>query len=343
MKKKIKLFLAVITKIVIRIFYTKKMISCLSEFDLKNEEYLKPKNCTFCKNSNLKKTGYIHIGKDFALFEKDKEKLKKIYLLNLPGFMFSKKFNWFRILILEVVWDEIKNYLRLDYLFCPDCKVYIQNYLNHNFEDHYSFYYRLTRDQNSFGRLDSQAHIDNYQEYIEIFKTYLQDRSILDVGCAEGTLIKLLTEKKITSNCHGIEPSAQMSNYAISKGIKNIKNDVYLQSSYKEKSFDTIVCHHVFEHFIDIDIAIKSFHLHLNDAGILILSVPNVEKEIAKEDSCLYRYLGENFNFVTDHINLFSEQFLKEKFSNSKFKFVKSFKNIRKELLTDLTVIFQKK
>ena len=42
-----------------------------------------------------------------------------------------------------------------------------------------------------------------------------------------------------------------------------IKNDVYLQSSYKEKSFDVIVCHHVFEHFSDIDLAIKSFHVHL--------------------------------------------------------------------------------
>ena len=346
MKKKIRNFLRFKISKIILFFFNKKIIHLLSKFELvRLEKNIFVNECKFCKNNNLKKIGYINLRKDFALFEKDNHNLEWIYLLNLPKIFFYWKFNTLRILVLEALWECINEKIKLYFLFCNKCKVFFQNYNDHekNFKKHYSYYYRLNTNKTVYGRAKIKAHLDNYNEYIDMFEKYLKNKKILDVGCAEGTMINLIQKRGISKNCYGLEPSKQMCQFAKSESIQNIINSTYKKNLYEEGFFNLIICHHVFEHFENINSEIEKFYYHLSDDGELILSVPIVEEELKKINLNNNNLnLSKNHNFASDHINLFSKFFLINIFAKHNFQTVDIFENSRRHLASDLTIIFKK-
>ena len=93
---------------------------------------------------------------------------KWIFLLNMPKIFYYWKLNTLRILIIEALWEYLDGKIKLYYLFCDQCKVFFQNYNDHekNFEKHYSFYYRLNTNKLVYGRAKEKSHLDNYNEYI---------------------------------------------------------------------------------------------------------------------------------------------------------------------------------
>jgi len=99
-------------------------------------------------------------------------------------------------------------------------------------------------------------------------------RSILDVGCAEGAIGKYLKAHRPGIRCVGIEadPIAAQS----AEKIYDLVFSQPVENVVITERFDCIVCGDILEHLIDPHRVLKRFHSLLNDAGILVGSVPNV-------------------------------------------------------------------
>lgn len=123
---------------------------------------------------------------------------------------------------------------------------------------------------------------DLIAENIEIFP----GMKILDIGCAEGTLLAKLKEQCENLLLTGIEPSENFASYAIkSTGCKTYSTLDQLKSS-KQHDFNLIILNHVLEH---IDNPVR-FLTELKElliwGGEIYIDVPDVAKYEGAE--CLH-------------------------------------------------------
>jgi O-antigen biosynthesis protein len=96
---------------------------------------------------------------------------------------------------------------------------------------------------------------------------------ILDIGCADGHLLKKL---QLSHDCYGIEVNPKMAALCRSAGIEIIGSDIYdptLGKKYKG-SFDVVSAVAVFEHLCDLKAAVRIALDLLRSNGILLFEVP---------------------------------------------------------------------
>lgn len=107
---------------------------------------------------------------------------------------------------------------------------------------------------------------------------------VLDIGCAEGRLLKAFHE--IGCQCWGIEhKDYPKSRFLCSESITYIQRDMELVD-LPDKSFDLIFLWHVLEHMDNPDVVIRKAANLLAEGGALVLAVPNfssLEAEIFKQ------------------------------------------------------------
>jgi len=109
---------------------------------------------------------------------------------------------------------------------------------------------------------------------------YLKSKnSFLDIGCAEGTLLKLVEEKFSGLKTQGIEPSVGFGNYA----KEHINGDVfvgtyeeYCEQHHNKTKFDVIVTTHVLEHILNPKLFLKRIISLMHNESILYIEVPNI-------------------------------------------------------------------
>ncbi|MFH1894703.1 MAG: class I SAM-dependent methyltransferase [Patescibacteria group bacterium] len=99
------------------------------------------------------------------------------------------------------------------------------------------------------------------------------DLNIIDLGCGEGKLLKLLEERFKNIKIFGIdiEPSViETENFLKAKiKIADIKD-----SGFPNNFFDIAFCLDVLEHFKDLEIPVREIKRILKPDGLLIVSVP---------------------------------------------------------------------
>jgi SAM-dependent methyltransferase len=133
--------------------------------------------------------------------------------------------------------------------------------------------------------------INKNKERFNFLKKYLNDKlRILELGCAEGSLGKLI-KNSFEVKYSGVEPSgdveiAKMNLDKIYASIKNIPKNV---------KFNLIIGFHVLEHINYIKQTISKLYRLLEDNGFVVFEVPN--------------YSGNKrlpWDFNKEHIHLFS-------------------------------------
>jgi 2-polyprenyl-3-methyl-5-hydroxy-6-metoxy-1,4-benzoquinol methylase len=105
---------------------------------------------------------------------------------------------------------------------------------------------------------------------------YHKPKRILDIGCGNGYLCKLLSENGV--ECVGIEPTVEAINHA-----KNFapKADFYVSSCYEDPSesnlgkFDLVVSTEVIEHLFYPRKLVAFAKAHLQCNGVFILTTPD--------------------------------------------------------------------
>jgi SAM-dependent methyltransferase len=104
--------------------------------------------------------------------------------------------------------------------------------------------------------------------------SFSQGKKLIDIGCGTGHFAALM--KKNGYEVIGLEPDPIARKNA--KSINNIDaKDVKELSNLQSESADVITMWHVLEHVYDLKEAIQEYKRVLNNHGVLLVAVPNLE------------------------------------------------------------------
>lgn len=150
---------------------------------------------------------------------------------------------------------------------------------------------------------------------------------VLDIGCYDGTLGKMLMEKG--NEVYGIEINQEAAEIATQKGLKVKIQDVESRFDFEDNFFDIVVAAEIIEHVLDTDFFIDEIKRVLKPQGYLVLSTPNV----ASLGRRIYLLLGRNpyfeasFGFPSyahaGHIRFFTKDLLLEFLKYKGFEIIK--------------------
>ena len=97
---------------------------------------------------------------------------------------------------------------------------------------------------------------DLSKKCIDEILRYIKPRSIIDVGCGNGFLLKKIRDKNKSVELNGTEIVITKE---IKKKLKTQKIKIYEKSiedlNRFKKKYDTVICSHVLEHVLDINLA----------------------------------------------------------------------------------------
>jgi len=100
------------------------------------------------------------------------------------------------------------------------------------------------------------------------------ENKVLDLGCYDGSLGKLLIENK--NDVYGIDASEEALHIAKKNGLKVKSGDLEKIIDFDDGYFDVVVAGEIIEHIVNTDFFIDEIKRVLKPNGVLILSTPNV-------------------------------------------------------------------
>ncbi len=113
----------------------------------------------------------------------------------------------------------------------------------------------------------------------KLMAEYREPRKVLDVGCADGSLLKDFTKLHAIS---GVDISEKLIARATRNGYQHVQMlDASTQPlPYPDKTFDVVVCGECIEHVVDTDWLLCEINRVLKPGGHLILTFPNIRTPI---------------------------------------------------------------
>ncbi len=142
------------------------------------------------------------------------------------------------------------------------------NYMSHHTSSTSFFHklYRLVRNHMYNKKMDRIASHLNRN---------IQSSTFLDYGAASGDFLSFCISQGVTQ-VSGVEQDATCRKIALDQHGVFLKAPEEL-TNFPDASFDVITLWHVLEHVHNLDAVILGFHKLLNEKGILVISVPNVD------------------------------------------------------------------
>jgi len=170
----------------------------------------------------------------------------------------------------------------------------------------YDVYYELlskyedkeTSSGGGYNEFDSKR-IDVTVEELESFCPN-KKCAIIDIGCANGGILKKLKEKGYT-DLTGFDPSKKCVDDVQNNGINCVQGSIFEACTLLEqRKFDCVILTHVMEHIYDLSKAFKICFELLKEKGQLYVEVPDAE---FYADNYVIPY----YYFDCEHINHFDE------------------------------------
>lgn len=104
----------------------------------------------------------------------------------------------------------------------------------------------------------------------------INSKVLVDIGCGDGSFIKLITNKEVNSidEIWAIDINPSLMQFATRYPDCNFRIQNIIKTDFRDQQFDTIVCLDVLEHIKDIKKAINELRRILVIGGHLITSEP---------------------------------------------------------------------
>ncbi len=99
---------------------------------------------------------------------------------------------------------------------------------------------------------------------------------VLDMGCGDGSLTKMIGEKIDTQNLFGIEVEEELVRLCKENGVRTIRANLNEKLPLDSESFDVVTANHVLEHLFCTDLFIKEVYRVLKRGGYAVISTPNL-------------------------------------------------------------------
>lgn len=179
----------------------------------------------------------------------------------------------------------------------------------------YDIFYR---DHSIYENGVSVSDMDKYKIIFECLSSRLdKDKSILEIGFANGELLKML-KKDGFKYVYGLDPSKACTDALNASGITAFQGSI-MNNSVSDK-FDHIILSHVMEHILDIDSTMNSIKHLLSDGGSIYIETPDMEQYKTNSVSPFNYFDLEHINHFAVHslINLVEQHGLKVIESGSK-------------------------
>jgi 2-polyprenyl-3-methyl-5-hydroxy-6-metoxy-1,4-benzoquinol methylase len=153
-----------------------------------------------------------------------------------------------------------------------------------------------------------------YNRIIQLRKKYLKyfskDTQILDIGCGDGTFIRLLTENDYSAI--GIDSDVSCIKKCQEKNLRVLQKDAISFLQENQNSFGGIICSHLIEHIPcdRMNFFIKKCYDAMCKNGSLLIITPNINN------------LGGSANFWNDptHVRPFTISSLQKLISKNLFE-----------------------
>jgi len=176
-----------------------------------------------------------------------------------------------------------------------------------------AFTQRLSRSGKSFFK--KLMNRDKNGIFLSKLSLYLpKGAKVLDIGCGDGSLIKLANAR---FNCSGIEISGYLAGLAKISGLSIIEGN-FLSVDFHNEKYDGITLISLLEHLDDPEAAMKKCFNLLNKGGVLLIKTVNY--------GCLNRIIkkgGWTGFRPPDHIVYFTPDSLRRLLKNIGFKKIK--------------------
>lgn len=149
-------------------------------------------------------------------------------------------------------------------------------------------------------------------ERLQWVQRFIASGRLLELGCAEGTFLKLAARAGF--HAHGIEPDPVTSALARQCPDIVVFPGTLADAQYPAASFDVIVLFHVLEHLDSPRRTLHELHRLLRPGGILVIETPNIA-------SLWFYLLGRRWRqFIPDHYYFFSPATLTRLLEESGFR-----------------------
>ena len=176
------------------------------------------------------------------------------------------------------------------------------------------------------------------------------DGDILDIGCASGYQLRLLSELYPKSRLVGLDLSSNMINQALSLSDEASKRFYYIHDNWEnlrnesqrrlsQFDFKLIICANTFHYFVDPPQAIKQMYDCLDSDGMLLL----LERE--KSSSALTLFWGFLHRYlIKDQVEFYSAGNIVDYLSQAGFNQVQIVSTLKKylwkgKLFTSIAII----
>jgi O-antigen biosynthesis protein len=140
-------------------------------------------------------------------------------------------------------------------------------------------YYNHPEERNSTGYTAYDQHAEHGVLWAaQLVKVFSTSGTVLDIGCADGFLLKAIGSKY---QAFGIEANAKAAKSASASGIRILGSDILDEDLVRENAgrFDVITAIAVFEHITDFKGAVKAALAMLKPDGVLLFEVPLISQK----------------------------------------------------------------
>ncbi|MDT5060837.1 MAG: hypothetical protein QOH63_1296 [Acidobacteriota bacterium] len=144
----------------------------------------------------------------------------------------------------------------------------------------------------------------------------LGGKKVIDVGCGDGHVVKILGEAG--ANPVGIEPSKRAKAIGESQGLRILEGYVTREREIEDSPYDAFVSIHSLEHAPDPNDFLQGVRASLAPRAAGLIEVPSVEQAIEK---------SRFYDFLADHLSYFSAETLRLALEKNGFEVLKVERN----------------